>query len=152
MPISKANKARYPKDWEAIRERILTRANHCCEFCGVPNHAVGYRDENGAFVACYGNGPVDAIGRGRAWPNESIRATYAEAREHADDFNFNDCRRWIVIVLTIAHIFDHSPENCEPSNLAALCQRCHNRHDAPSRQQRRRERLQKIQPQLFSTL
>lgn len=36
------------------------------------------------------------------------------------------------IVLTIAHL-DHTPENCEPDNLRALCQRCHNRYDAEHR-------------------
>lgn len=28
------------------------------------------------------------------------------------------------VVLTVAHL-DHTPENCEPSNLRAWCQRCH---------------------------
>ena len=28
------------------------------------------------------------------------------------------------VVLTIAHL-DHTPENCEPENLKAWCQRCH---------------------------
>ena len=37
--------------------------------------------------------------------------------------------RAIVIVLTVAHL-DHNPANNDPSNLAALCQRCHLRHDA----------------------
>lgn len=36
------------------------------------------------------------------------------------------------VVLTIAHL-DHNPENCDPSNLRALCQRCHNRYDAKHR-------------------
>jgi len=40
------------------------------------------------------------------------------------------------IVLTIAHL-DHTPENCDPSNLRALCQRCHNRYDAEHRKQTR---------------
>lgn len=31
MPIKPENLARYPKDWKQIRERILLRANHCCE-------------------------------------------------------------------------------------------------------------------------
>lgn len=31
MPISAANKARYPADWKAIRERILARAGNRCE-------------------------------------------------------------------------------------------------------------------------
>lgn len=38
------------------------------------------------------------------------------------------------VVLTVAHL-DHQPENCDPANLAALCQRCHNRYDAPTRRQ-----------------
>lgn len=31
MPISAANKARYPKDWKEIRARILARAGDRCE-------------------------------------------------------------------------------------------------------------------------
>ena len=37
------------------------------------------------------------------------------------------------VVLTAAHVFDHRPEAASLLNLAALCQRCHNRHDAPMR-------------------
>jgi len=36
------------------------------------------------------------------------------------------------VVLTVAHL-DHTPENCDPSNLAAWCQRCHNAYDKPHR-------------------
>lgn len=32
------------------------------------------------------------------------------------------------VVLTIAHL-DHTPENCSPENLKALCQRCHLAYD-----------------------
>lgn len=32
------------------------------------------------------------------------------------------------VVLTVAHL-DHTPENCDESNLAALCQRCHLAYD-----------------------
>lgn len=42
------------------------------------------------------------------------------------------------VVLTAAHVFDHRPEAASLLNLAALCQRCHNRHDAPMRQTNRR--------------
>jgi 5-methylcytosine-specific restriction endonuclease McrA len=152
MPISPENRKRYPKNWEAIRESILERAKHCCEWCKVPNYAVGYRDKNGKFVPVCGNGPVDAIGRGRTWPNESTRTTYSEAKEHADDFNYNlgdTEQKWIVIVLTIAHVHDDQPENCEPANLAALCQRCHNNHDAPARAKRRKEKRDQRQPTLL---
>lgn len=149
MPISKENRKRYPKDWPNIRKSILQRATHLCEWCGVPNYAVGYRTTEGTFVPCRGNGPVDAAGRGRRWPNTSIRTTYAEAKEHADDFNFNDGEHhWIVIVLTIAHVHDESPENCDPANLAALCQRCHNKHDAPARAKRRKANQKPPHPTL----
>lgn len=37
------------------------------------------------------------------------------------------------VVLTVAHLDDPDPSNVADSNLAALCQRCHNRHDAPMR-------------------
>lgn len=41
------------------------------------------------------------------------------------------------IVLTIAHL-DHTPENCNPENLRALCQRCHNQYDAQHRAETRK--------------
>jgi hypothetical protein len=34
-----------------------------------------------------------------------------------------------VVILTIAHL-DHEPENCDPENLKAWCQRCHLTFDA----------------------
>lgn len=45
------------------------------------------------------------------------------------------------VVLTTAHVHDDRPEACSLLNLAAWCQRCHNRHDAEARRRRRRERL-----------
>lgn len=33
------------------------------------------------------------------------------------------------VVLTTGHL-DHTPENCDPGNLRAFCQRCHLRYDA----------------------
>ena len=115
MPISKQNKARYPKNWSSeIRPKILSRAGHCCEFCGVKNYAQGVRYKDGEFKEC----------------------TFEEAEE-AMWYEF-DCRP-IRIILTIAHIFDMNPENCIDWNLAALCQRCHNRHDAEFRRQNRKK-------------
>ena len=37
------------------------------------------------------------------------------------------------VILTTAHVHDHRPEAADLLNLAALCQRCHNRHDAKAR-------------------
>lgn len=44
------------------------------------------------------------------------------------------------VVLTCAHVFDKRPEASGLLNLAALCQRCHNRHDAADRAQGIKER------------
>lgn len=45
-----------------------------------------------------------------------------------------------LVVLTCAHVYDDAPEASSLLNLAALCQRCHNRHDAATRAQGIRER------------
>lgn len=82
MPIKPENKHLYPAEWKTIREMILERAHHHCEFCGVANGL------------CVYNG-----------------------------------KRWYPVVLTIAHL-DHDPTNNDPSNLRALCQRCHLKYDA----------------------
>lgn len=105
MPIRAEMKRRYPADWPQIRARILERAGDRCETCGVENGAIGYRDAEGAFHELPG-----------------MQAEVAAL----------DGLKTIRIVLTIAHI-DPTPENCEPSNLLAECQRCHNRRDAPMR-------------------
>lgn len=112
MPIKPENRHRYPTNWPEIRERIRKRSGDKCEWCGVRNHAVGYRKAGGEFVML-GMSPDDA----------GMACDAAEA----DGFKV------IRIVLTVAHIHDHDPANCDDNNLAHLCQRCHNRHDAPMR-------------------
>ena len=47
MPIKPENRHRYPSNWKEIRERILKRANDCCEFCGVKNHTYRYNPKTG---------------------------------------------------------------------------------------------------------
>ena len=48
MPIKPENKARYPKNWKEIRQKVLERAGNCCEFCGIPNHY--FRQDKGTRV------------------------------------------------------------------------------------------------------
>ena len=49
------------------------------------------------------------------------------------------------VALTLAHVWDKAPENASLLNLAALCQRCHNRWDADDRRRSRiRRRLSKL--------
>ena len=45
-----------------------------------------------------------------------------------------------LVVLTTAHVYDDRPEASSLLNLAALCQKCHNAHDAKARAAGRRER------------
>jgi len=60
------------------------------------------------------------------------------------------------VVLTVAHI-NHDIENNAPGNLAALCQRCHLRHDAKlharhAAETRRRKRVLAGQGELWSEM
>mgnify|MGYP003584789510 CR=1 FL=1 len=100
MPIKPENRQRYPRHWKTIRAAILNRARHCCEFCGIPDGV--YRNHNtGQWT--------DDHGLVETWSMDGDRT----AR----------------VVLTIAHL-DHTPENCDPANLRAYCQRCHLAYDA----------------------
>lgn len=118
MPIKPENKARYPKDWKEVREAILERADNRCEQCRVANGDMivrGIEKDAGTFQRYEGDGEVYAALDGRYL-----------GRCKASEYCGN---KWTRIVLTIAHL-DHMPENCEPSNLKALCQRCHLAYDA----------------------
>lgn len=114
MPVRPSERCRYPADWPAISRRIRERAGNRCEWCAAPNGEV-----------------ITRTGVGDAW----------ERHTHTGTCMGEPCPPGTVrVVLTVAHL-DHTPENCDPANLAALCQRCHNRYDAPTRRQGRRERL-----------
>ncbi|MCS4503871.1 hypothetical protein NYO91_07245 [Arhodomonas aquaeolei] len=104
MPIKPENKHRYPDNWDEVRAAILERAGDCCEWCRVANHS--YRNE-------YDGVTTDPM--------------------LADSWSLVDGLKVSRIVLTIAHVHDADPAACDDANLAALCQRCHNRHDAPMR-------------------
>lgn len=126
MPIRPENKNRYPANWKQIRAQILERAGHRCEFCGAGNHEVGYRkDERWIRVTEKGSAPN--------W--EKLRAAGLT---------------WIV--LTVAHL-DHTPENCDPKNLRALCQKCHLQLDMETHVRNRKrgqyERLEKAGQQVL---
>lgn len=149
MPIKPENRGRYPKDW-ALRSRFVReyRAGNCCEWCGLRNYSVGSRDADGRFVRLAGNGPCDYAGQGWSWPS-GTGLTYAEAKEIAEINDQDGEHGLIVIVLTVAHVYDDRPEASSLLNLAALCQRCHNRHDQKRRLRDRRIAEQMSQPQLF---
>lgn len=47
------------------------------------------------------------------------------------------------VVLTVAHLYDPDPMNCDPDNLAALCQACHLKYDGKMHAQHAKETRQK---------
>ena len=51
------------------------------------------------------------------------------------------------VILTTAHIHDDRPEASGLLNLAALCQKCHNGHDAAMRRRGIQERREAASPQ-----
>lgn len=102
----------YAPNWQEIRQSILERAENRCEQCSVPNYKIGVRTKGGTWFD--------------APPGYEVGQWFAGLK----------CIR---IVLTVAHL-DHNIGNNDPSNLAALCQRCHNRHDAPMRARNRKAR------------
>lgn len=125
MPIREENRGRYPKDWPEISKAIRERASNTCEQCGAPN-------------GC-------DILRGLEFGDRVAYAVPCGIGAHTFDADTGEClgvrlvqdlKRWgwreVRVVLTVAHL-DHQPENCDPSNLRAWCQRCHNRYDAKMR-------------------
>ena len=119
MPIRDENKARYPKDWPQISKAIRERAGQRCEKCAAPNGALILREFNE-----YGHVYITQEDRMFAADNGSLLGrAYFAARDYT---------KAVKVILTVAHL-DHQPENCDPENLRAWCQRCHLAYDAPMR-------------------
>lgn len=112
MPIKPENRARYPENWPEIRLAILQRARYRCEWpgCEAPHREVGYWLK-GEFVPMGQNLKFAGFKAGN----------YVACSD-------GSMLKLLMIVLTVAHK-DHTPENCEPSNLAAWCQRHHLAYD-----------------------
>lgn len=116
MPIKPENRGRYPADWSDIRSIVLMRAGHKCEKCKAPNRepiARGGGKDAGTYMDSEAYVYDDETGE---------RLGQWKMSEYNVD-------RMVTIVLTIAHL-DHTPENCDPANLRAWCQKCHLAYDA----------------------
>lgn len=155
MPIKPENRARYPENWPEIRAAILERAGHRCEHsdapghrCGARHRALGYWREGDLWRLPQG---FDHLQR-RVWRWEPL---HPALRDSGVDRPMTlqtaeGPLKIIRVILTIAHL-DHTPENCAPENLRALCQRHHLAHDhhhhRANAQATRRARLNT--PELF---
>jgi hypothetical protein len=116
MPISKEKRALYPSDWDAISKRIRRQAGNKCERCKAPNGQIvarGRGEDEGTY--CLFDG-------GEVFDDETGKAL---GRARGSEY---DAKRFVRIVLTVAHV-DHDPSNNAESNLKAWCQKCHLAHD-----------------------
>jgi hypothetical protein len=131
MPIRPENKDRYPADWPEISKAVRDRAGNICEACGCPNHAMIRRGvtQDGIPVWRMASDSVYEAGR------SAIDGRYAPNSEP----DLVAYKPPVKVILTVAHL-DHQPENCDPANLKAWCQRCHIVYDAPRKAQERRLR------------
>ena len=136
MPIRAENKARYPKEWSQISKAIRERAGHQCEGCGVPDQAMIRRGTSIEGI------PVWRLASSTAYEDGQSAIDGETVPDTGED-----TAGWgpiVKAVLTVAHL-DHQPENCEPANLRAWCQRCHNVYDAPMRRRGNKSRAKAAQ-------
>ena len=119
----------YPIDWKTkIRPDILERDQHCCKVCKVPNYALAFSGRwNGIEVFQNEDGSIFKTEDGELISNSYVGDVW-------DEKNNGSCK----IILTVAHL-DHDIKNNDYSNLAALCQLHHNRHDVLFRKANRKK-------------
>lgn len=111
----------YPDNWfTEIRPVVLERATKngvvCCEWCSA---------ENDRWI-WYHPSASDYPEMAHIWTQDEVQAAkwYGYISDHEAP------KDGYMVTLTIAHVHDSDPMNCELKNLAALCQTCHLRHDA----------------------
>ena len=150
MPI---DYKRYPPNWKSeIVPAVLTRANNCCEECGVHNASIQWR----------GIKTIDKIINGKK--RRVSRTFHYDSKESAikDGCFYDECEYLnhpeckftseekekrlkeanpyvyqVKIVLTIAHL-DHDETNWDVQldRLKAMCQLCHLQYDAAEKYRR----------------
>jgi len=133
MPIRPEMKARYPKDWKQIRERILEREGHKCKWCNAPNRTLVRRVVSAPWCWVAVGSTLERRFGMRRSADERFWPAVRDSRALQNGMRWGMLADPVEIVLTIAHVSDPAPENCAAENLAALCQRCHNIHDAEMR-------------------
>jgi hypothetical protein len=112
MPINYKN---YHPKWKLISKLIrVNRAKNHCENCGVLNGTVIKRNKDGTYRFPYAT----------EWDMVHSRIKHCHSNM-TESLKYHGLTK---IILTVAHI-DRNKNNNRFSNLAALCQRCHLKHD-----------------------
>lgn len=133
MPIRPENRDRYPPEWRSIAYGRKEAAGWRCEWCKV-RHGIMIR-RSLAEPAVY----LDLESYTYHSADDGREVAGYPLPGHLDDGPEPRFAEAVKVIITVAHL-DHTPENCKPENLRALCQRCHNRLDAPMRRAGMRER------------
>lgn len=114
MPIRPENRSRYPANWSEIRERIRARSGNRCEWCGVPNGVVGYREADGTFVRAWANG--DVIGRKLI----KIVLTVAHVHDHRPEACDDDNLAHLCQRCHLRHDIEHHKQTAHATRRARL--------------------------------
>lgn len=136
MPIQRH---KYPPDWPDISRAVRTEADWCCERCGVPNQAVIKRLDTVEIVRVQSKTLMRIYLKDWQLAPSSVLTPDGSGLEFPDTMTWKRLRLHGLtrIILTAAHL-DRDPSNNLRENLAALCQRCHLRHDVHQRITNRR--------------
>lgn len=122
MPI---DYSKYPDNWKSeIVPRIIQRAGNKCEVCGIENGAQAYSI------------PLRILD-GKRYKVKRFWITNHSDIERMAPFADGGERKWITVVLTIAHL-DHDETNHDVTDdrLKAMCQYCHLNYDASEKYRR----------------
>jgi hypothetical protein len=151
MPIRPENVARYPKNWKCeVVPRIAARSKGQCECTGQcgQHHFSPLQPPKGLPqrppMRCQArNGEMGAFSSDGYWHRAVAGNDVADVPDYFACPERGQSLPAIKIVLTVAHL-NHMPEDCRDENLLHLCQRCHNRYDAPTRRRGIQERAKAL--------
>jgi hypothetical protein len=135
MPIAREHRCLYPIDWRELSAFIrFRRAKGRCEHCRRPHDRHVLHLGNGVWwdeqTASWRSGEGRKV---RRLPTPDELARMQPGLSGIDPPAHLRVTR---VVLATAHL-NHDPGDNRPRNLAALCQRCHMRHDADEHRRRR---------------
>ena len=127
MPI---DYKKYHPQWDLIRAKVLKRADNRCEVCKVKNHELILRGfSDGVEIYQDMDGTIWRTSDGSRF-GDAYLGDIGSARS-------------VKIVLTISHQ-DHDINNNDYSNLKALCQLHHLRHDKEHHARTRKSKSKQI--------